>query len=167
MNCSRSKIRPLHAKCSDPMATTLHQSDRSWGMTPKLSQFRQVERKAQGKTSPRAPTELANIGYRDTGAGKPGNAKSEWAWLWHGHDGRVSALSSPGTGPRMQHLSAQSTCRAAQNRQEALLQLQTPGPEVSLSQEVGACVEQGIAEENCSSSPRTVSTTQSLGQAPR
>jgi hypothetical protein len=33
MNCSRRKIRPLHAKYSDPMATTLHQLDRSWGMT--------------------------------------------------------------------------------------------------------------------------------------
>ena len=37
----------------------------------------------------------------------------------------------------MQHLSAQSTCRVAQNLQEAPLQLQTPGPEVSLSQDVG------------------------------
>ena len=37
---------------------------------------------------------------------------------------------------------------------------------MSLSQEVGARVERGIAEENCISSPRTVSTTQSLGQTP-
>ena len=76
----------------------------------------------------------------------------------------VTPIGDPGTGPRVQHLSAQSTCRVAQNLQEAPLQLQTLGPEVSLLQEVGACVEQGIAEDNCISSPRTVSTTQSLGQ---
>ena len=52
MNCSRSKIKPLHAKSSDPMATKLHQLDRSWGMTPKLSQFRQL-RKESRKEGPR------------------------------------------------------------------------------------------------------------------
>ena len=78
----------------------------------------------------------------------------------------VTPIGGSANGPKMQHLSLQLKSCEAQSLQEASLQLQSLGPEVSLSQEVRACVGHGIAEGNGMSSPRTVSTTQSMGQTP-